>query len=357
MDKNNDSTIERAAILGEPARVIPFEQALSGNYRVIDVRAPKEFCDGSLPDAVNIPIFDNDERCLVGTIYREGGKDFAIETGFGLIEPRVAQFLEAFSAYKDEKIAVFCARGGMRSRSVVNLLVQYGFDAVQLEGGYKVYRHELIEYLDHYSPQLIVLHGLTGTGKTRLLDRVRPKIDLEDLAQHQSSLFGGLNRNPRSQKWFDACLHKLIPTLGGEPYFIEGESRQLGNIYLPAGIAEAMKRGKLIMVNASLATRVARIVEDYPIEDDETRAKVEKILGSLSRKVGANLVATMTNYLHQGRLAEMVEILLVEYYDKRYSNCFDQYSFDLTISSEDLDEAATLLMNFRDELLSKQVTW
>ena len=357
MENTTDTPLSRSAILDQPARILPFSEVLAGGYRVIDVRAPKEFADGSLPGAVNIPIFDNDERCLVGTIYREGGRDFAIDTGFDLIEPRLVAFVEGFMPYRADKLAIFCARGGMRSRSVVNLLAQHGFMAVQLAGGYKQYRQELIALLEEYAPRCIVLHGLTGTGKTRLLDRLQPTIDLEDLAQHQSSLFGGLNRQPRSQKWFDAYFHQLIPTLGEEPYFIEGESRQLGNIYLPGGIARAMKGGKLVMVTASLATRVARIVEDYPIEDEATVRQVEGILKSLKRKVGSDLVMTMCDYLHQGRLAELVETLLVEYYDKRYSNCFDQYSFDMTISSEDLEEAAQTLAGYRDELIARGVTW
>jgi tRNA 2-selenouridine synthase len=334
-------------MLSQPSATLSFLEASTGEYRIIDVRSPKEFLEGSLPGAVNIPIFDNDERELVGTIYRQGGREVAIETGFDLVEPRLAGLLAGFEEYRRENIALFCARGGMRSRSVVNLLVQHGFSAWQLEGGYKAYRQHLLGILENFSPRCIVLHGLTGTGKTRILQHLEPRIDLEDLAQHQSSLFGGMNRQPRSQRAFDSHLYQVIASLGEEPCFIEGESRQLGKIYLPAGLTRAMKEGYLVLITASLETRVKRIVEDYPVEDEETAAQVLKILGSLKRNLGGPVTDTLCGLLRQGRLAELVRILLVEYYDRRYENNLSRYSYRLEVSSEDIGEAAAALREFR----------
>lgn len=345
------STLARSAILGRPSTTLAFSEALTGGYRIIDVRSPREFAEGSLPGAVNLPIFDNEERHLVGTIYRQSGRDEAIDTGFELVESHLAELLGAFAPYREEPIALFCARGGMRSRSVVNLLVQQGFTAWQLEGGYKQYRQLLLEVLARFRPRSIVLHGLTGTGKTRILQHLENAIDLEELAQHQSSLFGAMNRQPRSQKAFDSELHKVICGLGAEPYFIEGESRQIGNIYLPSGLARAMKEGHLVLVSAAMETRVARILEDYPVKDDETVAQVEKILKSLKRKVGGPVAEALCGLLHQRRLAEMVELLLVEYYDKRYANNLLSYSYQLQISSEDIVQTAAELSEFRESLL------
>lgn len=345
--KEKTTALPQSSILEQPEDILAFSAAITGDYRIVDVRSPGEYRDGSLPGAINLPIFDNDERSLVGTIYRHGGRDAAIDTGFDLVQARLDQLLAGFAPYRGERLAVFCARGGMRSRSVVNLLRQNGFEAWQLTGGYKQYRQQLLTTLAGFMPPLIVLHGLTGTGKTRLLQRLPEVIDLEDLAQHQSSLFGGINRQPRSQKWFDSHLHQVICRLGLPPYFIEGESRQLGSIYLPAGLAQAMKDGRLVLVTASLATRVARIVEDYPLQDDQAVRQVETILQSLKRRLGGPLVATLCRLLHQDRLAELVEILLLEYYDKRYLNLLDSYRYDLRVSSEDLDEAAALLADAR----------
>ncbi|MFV0437047.1 MAG: tRNA 2-selenouridine(34) synthase MnmH [Desulfopila sp.] len=346
-----DDRLSRSAILGRPSDMLDFAEVMGGGYRLIDVRSPGEYLAGSLPGAINIPIFDNGERSLVGTMYRQSGRDAAIATGFTLVESRLAALLQDFHPYRREPIAVFCARGGMRSRSVVNLLCQSGFAARQLAGGYKAYRQLALDTLERFSPRCIVVHGLTGTGKTRILQHLDPVIDLEDLAQHQSSLFGGINRRPRTQQWFDSRLHQVIAGLGAEPVFIEGESRQIGNIYLPAGLARAMKAGQLVLVSASLATRVARIVEDYPLPDEATVARVERILKSLRSKVGAKVVVELCALLRQNRLAELVEILLVEYYDKRYLNNLRHYHWALTISSENIGEAAAILTEFRRQLL------
>lgn len=350
--KKNQSELSRSAILSQPSGTRTFEEAITGDYRIVDVRSPREFEEGSLPGAVNIPIFDNEERHLVGTIYKQGGRDVAIDTGFELVESRLTGLLAGFEAYRGENIALFCARGGMRSRSVVNLLVQNGFSAWQLAGGYKQYRQLLLGVFEHFSPRCIVLHGLTGTGKTRILQHLTPMIDLEDLAQHQSSLFGGMNRQPRSQKSFDSCLHQVICELGPEPCFIEGESRQLGCVYLPAGLARAMKEGHLVLITASIEKRVERILEDYPVTDDKTVAQVQRILESLRRKVGGEVTETMCRLLHRGDLAELVHILLVEYYDKRYENSLKRYHYQLEISSENIAEAAENLVQFRNNLLS-----
>lgn len=349
--KNKNDGLSRAAILREEMTTLTFQEGITGDYRLIDVRSPKEFIEGSLPGAVNIPIFDNDERKLVGTLYKECGREEAIDAGFNLVESRLPDLLAGFERYRGEDIALFCARGGMRSRSVVNLLLQHGFSAWKLEGGYKNYRQLLLSIVERFCPSCIVLHGLTGTGKTRILQKLDPMIDLEDLAQHQSSLFGGMNRQPRTQRGFDSHLHKVITELGSEPYFIEGESRQMGNIYLPVGLAKSIRDGHLVRVTASMETRVARIVEDYPVDDDETAAQVLAILDSLRRKLGNAITNKLCTLLHQRRLPELVELLLVEYYDKRYENNLKKYSYEGEVSSENIDEAAEMLVQFRQNLI------
>jgi tRNA 2-selenouridine synthase len=349
--KKEQSALSRSEILSHPPATLSFEKALTGKYRIIDVRSPKEFLEGSLPGAVNLPIFDNDERILVGTIYRHGGQKEAIETGFDLVESRLSGLIEAFAAYRTERIALFCARGGMRSRSVVNLLLKHGFNVWQLEGGYKSYRQLLLHVFENFRPKCIVLHGHTGTGKTRILQRLNNMIDLEDLAQHQSSLFGGMNRQPRTQKDFDSHLHQVICSLGQEPYFIEGESRKLGGVYLPSGLFQAMKDGCLVLVRASMEKRVARIVEDYPVNDAATAQKVLTILKSLRSKLGNATVDKLCSLLGKGDYSGLVHILLTDYYDKRYDNCMKQYTYQLEISSEDIETAAGVLTDFRNELL------
>lgn len=349
--EKNDIDFTQSAVLDVSTSTLTFEQALIGEYCIIDVRSPKEFSEGSLPAAINIPIFDNDERKLIGTVYRYAGREEAISTGFGVMGKRLAEFILNFEPYKEKRIALFCARGGMRSRSVVNLLNQNGFTAWQLEGGYKQYRHVLLEVFEQFRPRCIVIHGHTGTGKTRILQHLQHMIDLEDLAQHQSSLFGGMNRNPRAQKTFDSYLHQAICRLGPEPYFIEGESRKMGAVYLPTRLAESMKSGHLVLVTASIETRVARILEDYPVEDDATVQLVLGILENLRSKLGHVITDKLGALLKAGALDELVHILLVDYYDKRYDNSLKRYTYSLEVSSEDIVNAAEILTDYRESLI------
>ncbi len=333
-----------------PSRPVSLDLVRNKGFQIIDVRSPGEFQQGTIPGAVNIPLFDDDERGVIGTLYRHAGHGEAVTKGFELVERNLATLVESFQPYRRETIVIFCARGGMRSRSVVNLLKQYGYSVFQLEGGYKKYRHDILARLESFAPKLIVLHGLTGCGKTRILQELDNSIDLEDLACHRSSLFGAIDREPRNQRAFESHLVQTLEFLDTEPYFIEGESRKIGRVFIPAPLAMAMKRGIFVLVNCSLETRIRRIIADYPVEDEKTLEQIETILNSLRQKMGNRAVDTMCSYLRQGRLEELVRQLLVDYYDRRYGNCMSEYSYALEISSEDISEAADRLREFRISL-------
>jgi tRNA 2-selenouridine synthase len=153
---------------------------ITEEFQVIDVRSASEFQGGTLPGGVNIPLFDEDERSVVGTIYKHGGRENAIRQGLDFMEGKVDHFLELFQPYRERPLAIVCARGGMRSRSVVNLLRQFGFAVFQFEGGYKRYRNGVMAVLDSFAPRLIVIHGFTGTGETRILQHLENSIRSEE---------------------------------------------------------------------------------------------------------------------------------------------------------------------------------
>lgn len=351
MNYSSDKDVSRPVILGKKGQAVSFEYALNSGYQFVDVRSAEEFDSGTIPGAVNIPLFDEHERSVIGTLYHHGGREKAIEKGFMFVEEKLAELLSEFEPVREKCLAVFCARGGMRSLSIVNLLNQDGYQAYQVEGGYKRYRHDTLEIIDNFSPRLIVLHGLTGTGKTRLILRLDNSIDLEELAQHRSSLFGALEREPSNQRTFESLLARSISTLGEEPYFIEGESRKIGRVFTPKPLAVAMKRAVLVNIHCSLETRIARIVEDYPIADDGVRLEIRNILESLTHKLGKQLVAEMCNLLMADKLHELVRMLLVDYYDKRYARSMRNYHFDLEVSSENITEAVQILTSFRSRLV------
>lgn len=345
--------LSRVAILDKPTRTIQLSEAVAGDHRIIDVRSGAEFSAGTIPGAVNIPLFDEDERSVIGTLYRHAGHEQAIDKGFAYAREKLAEMVTAFEPYKESVLTIFCARGGMRSRSVVNLLLQSGCQAFQLEGGYKKYRRDVLDLLDNFRPKLIVIHGLTGTGKTRILQQLDNSIDLEDLARHRSSLFGGLDREPSNQRSFESRLAWVIAGLGAEPYFIEGESRKIGRVYTPKPLAMAMKEATLVKVYCSIETRIRRIIEDYPVTDGEILEQIDGILRSLSQKLGTTQVERMCTLLKNGDLEELVRTLLVDYYDKRYGRSMGSYHYELELSSEDIKEATRELTAFRRSILKK----
>lgn len=345
--------LSRSTILGGTAETITCREAQQSGCLLVDVRSAAEFDSGTIPGAVNAPLFDEEERSVIGTLYKHAGADTAVDQGFSYVKARLGELLGGFDAYKGRTFAIFCARGGMRSRSLVNLLNQTGHRAVQVEGGYKSFRHQVITALERFAPPLIVIHGLTGTGKTRLIHLLDNAIDLEELARHRSSLFGALDLTPRNQRNFEALLAGQIECAGEPPYFVEGESRKIGRVFIPKPFAMAMKAGRLVNITASEETRITRIVEDYPVETEEKAAEIEEILRSLTRSMGRAKVDEMCALLARRDLRPLAALLLRDYYDVRYARSMRNYRFDLELSSEDLQECAERLTAFRTALLQR----
>ena len=328
-------------------------EALCEENTLIDVRTAQEYEKGSIPDAFNYPLFDNLERAEIGVIYRKIGKNAAVVKGLEFFEPRIQQFLSSLTDLKSKRLVVFCARGGMRSASVVRLLLYQGFQAAQLQGGYKSYRSYVLRQLRKPVPPLIVLHGRTGVGKTLLLKKLPDHLDLEEFAGHRSSLFGAINKMPQTQKNFEALLAKKIIELPNtRPVFIEGESRKVGKVFIPQSLAEAMKYGTLVLLQASLDTRIQRIVEEYKICDEQTFLQTDSILQSMQKVLGKKKAEQLRQWLRKGEFENIVHVLLEEYYDPRYQHAMRMNEYALKLSAEDLNSAAEKLVRFRNGIVS-----
>ena len=328
-------------------------EALCEENTLIDVRTAQEYEKGSIPDAFNYPLFDNLERAEIGVIYRKIGKNAAVVKGLEFFEPRIQQFLSSLIDFKSKRIVVFCARGGMRSASVVRLLQYQGFQAAQLQGGYKSFRSYVLRQLRKPVPPLIVLHGSTGVGKTLLLKKLPDHLDLEEFAGHRSSLFGAINKIPQTQKNFEALLAKKIIELPNtRPVFIEGESRKVGKVFIPQSLAEAMKYGTLVLLQASFDTRIRRIVEEYKICDEQTFLQTDSILQSMQKVLGKKKAEQLRQWLRKGEFENIVHVLLEEYYDPRYQHAMRMNEYALKLSAEDLNSAAEKLVQFRNGIVS-----
>ncbi|MBF0279080.1 MAG: tRNA 2-selenouridine(34) synthase MnmH [SAR324 cluster bacterium] len=329
--------------------MVSIEAALSQNTVFVDVRSPKEFNESPIVGAINLPLFTDAERAHIGTIYKQISQGAAFDLGKRLVDSRLAKFVKGFQPFKEKLITIYCARGGMRSAAVVRLLSSLGFRVQQLAGGYKSYRKHVLQALKVQCPSpLIVIHGQTGVGKTRLLKKLPLSIDLEDLAQHRSSVFGAVNRQPRTQKDFEAHLYTEMRRFpSNQTLFIEGESRKIGDVLIPDSLFRQMKQGTMVLLKASLETRVKRIIEDYAIDGDQAIHKLRSALNDLRVSLGHCKIDELCQCLDDRDYYTIVKTLLTEYYDPRYQHSMRNYTYALEESAENLELAAGRFLTFQ----------
>jgi len=346
---------------------------------VIDLRSPGEYAEDHLPGAVNVPLFDDAERALIGTLYKRASPGVAFEEGrrvalrriAGLIEEiaRVSdwtppatdlegrllelteQGIEALEAAletgraergPDVPVVLHCWRGGLRSRSVVAFLRALGLArAVGLEGGYRAWRREVVDGLARWSsPPAFVLRGLTGVGKTlvlRELERLHPDwvVDLEALAGHRSSILGMVGLEPCSQKAFDTGLFTQLSRAARDVVVFEGESRKVGDAVLPERVWSALQGGTNLLLEAPVARRVEVLIEDY-LETSGSRDELRARLPFIERRLGpVKWNGRLVALLDEHREAELVELLLEHYYDPLYRHSEPGRTYAAHIDSTD----------------------
>lgn len=245
--------------------------SLSG-VLLVDVRSEGEFREATIPGAVNIPLLDNVERAMVGTTYKHKGPAEARKLGLELISPRLPRWMRAFEELAAGRLVVlFCWRGGLRSQFTASILDVMGYAVYRILGGYKAYRRYVNRYLgvDELPLKAIVIHGLTGVGKTRLLSALAkqglPVLNLEGLARHRGSVYGKIGLPPSpTQKMFEGLIVQALVAAEEKGVFVvECESRRLGHLLVPPAVLKAMEQGYRVLVYDSLENRARRIREDY----------------------------------------------------------------------------------------------
>lgn len=319
----------------------PFQKARElPNSIFIDTRSPKEFAEDHIPGAINVPMLDDDERAIVGTLYKQVSQAAAVERGIEFFAKKLPHFILPFNTHRDKTIVVYCWRGGMRSKAVVDFLHALKYPVVQLEGGYKSYREYVRGRLENYvlRPKVVTLWGLTCTGKTELLQHFSNSLDLEGLAQHRSSLYGAIGLTPRSQKMFDSLLLLELDRLQKEEViFLEGESRKIGDVQMPLFLFKAMKQGKHILITRSVEKRVELAVREY--FKPEFIPQMKEISQKLWRVIGKKRKEEMIAFLDSGEYAVAAKILLTEYYDPLYQHTLKEISFMVEVNSDEVEKA------------------
>lgn len=337
-----------------------------GSSIIIDVRSPAEFEHAHIPSALNLPLFDNDERAMIGTTYKKQSREAAIKAGLPLFGNKMLSMVETVeswiaAAQKDNDLTkptlyVHCWRGGMRSAAMAWLLDLYGYKVIQLTGGYKAYRNWVLEQFTISYP-LKVVGGYTGSGKTEILHALQEKnysvIDLEGLAHHKGSAFGAIGQLPQpSQEMFENILATKLWEVNknNKPIWIEDESQRIGTVLIPTPLFHLMRNSTCYFMTIPFEQRLAFIVEGYGKFDAqsliEATKRIQKRLGGLETK---NAVA----HIMQGELKEAFSILL-KYYDKWYEKNAKNEVLPkielIPVSSEMVDPAhnATLLEKFNE---------
>lgn len=340
-----------------PELVLDVEKALSLRDRgalLVDARSPGEYAEATIPGAINVPVLDDAERAETGLLYRQEGRAAARRRGVELVAPKIPAQIAQIAAARppgSPPVVVFCWRGGMRSRALTQFLELAGIPARQMAGGHKAFRTVVRSFFEKSTwGRLIVLRGLTGVGKTRLLHRLAadgvPVVDLEGLANHRGSAFGHLGLPPQpTQRMFEALLWDALRRIPAEGYAVaEGESRHIGRLILPPRVYQALQTEVSLWVETPLETRVRNILADYPARDG-LKAEFARPIRALKERFGNKAVAEMLGLLQAGEWEELVRQLMIRYYDPLYQHTCPERRIEVWLKDEadDLGRLRTAL--------------
>ncbi|MDD2200294.1 MAG: tRNA 2-selenouridine(34) synthase MnmH [Bacteroidales bacterium] len=325
---------------------------------VIDVRTPNEYILGHIPGAYNIPLFSNEERAEVGTLYKHEGKYPAILRGLDIVGPKMSEIVRNINRLKTENqnIIVYCWRGGMRSESIMWLLNTAGIKTLRLIGGYKAYRQYGKNILSR-DYKIIILGGKTGTGKTRILYKLKELgeqvIDLEKKAHHKGSAFGiiGMPVQNYNEQFENNLIEDFLQINPEKRLWLEDESKNIGRNFIPDELYLQMKKSLVLFVETELDYRINYLLEDYAKVDKEV---LKDSLLRIKKRLGNNNVIDAINALESNDFNQFAEIVL-RYYDKAYINSLSkkpqEMVYKLNLNTSDLYSASKVLIDKADELL------
>jgi len=317
----------------------------------IDVRSPSEFSEDHIPGAENRPVLDDAERARIGTMYAKESGFAAKRAGAAVVARNIATMLEGPFADKPRgwSPVVYCWRGGQRSRSLAHLLNEVGWRAVQLEGGYRAWRRHVIAQLETLPSQFrfAVICGLTGSGKSRLLDALAAigaqVLDLEALAKHRGSLLGDLpDEEQPTQKTFDSELAVALQRFDPRRIvYVESESKKIGTVQVPDALLGAMRSSDCIRVDTPLPLRIALLKDEYThylADPASLSARLDHLVPLHGRKTIERWNAAAA----AGDWDTLIAELLERHYDPTYARAiernFPRYNDALRMAPSAVDD-------------------
>ncbi len=336
------------------------EAARLGKALWVDVRSENEYAEATIPGAVNLPVLNNEERALVGASYHHDGPAASRRLALQLAAPKLPnKITELDSLAGENNLVVFCWRGGERSRFMASILDTMGYRVYRVIGGYKSYRRYVKEFLDQeeLTQRAIVLHGLTGVGKTDVLQQLGrkglPVLDLEGLARHRGSVFGKIGLPPSpSQKSFESSIMLFLTSVGDKGvFFVECESRRIGNLLVPPPMMNSIKNGIRVLLYAPLASRVRRIREIYASGPGDNIKQLQEATSSLVKRIGRVKVEELNRMLDERNFDPVFSFLLKYYYDPLYKYPEGPSAdYSICVDTTDIEKASEIIFNFTTNL-------
>ncbi len=337
-------------------RNIDIEEALKENYVLIDVRTEEEFKEFHIPGAVNVPLFTTDEKKKISEVYYKKGEKEARLFALKIVSPKIPGLVEKIRELKErqDKVALYCWRGGMRSFSLATISSLAGVYVPIVKGGYRAFRKYILKRIEMLSKgkTFIVIYGPTGCGKTRILRILKrkgfPVIDLEGLAGHRGSVFGGIGLKQPSQKMFDALLWKEMENYKESSFLVvEGESRKIGKIHIPEPFWKKMRNGIGVIVSIPLDERVKVSLEDYKVLENEPEIYLEA-LERIKKHLPSQKYNLIKEHIKERNYREAIKELMLSYYDPLYRRSTPDA--ELEIDAQNLEEAIEELSRYLSKL-------
>lgn len=328
--------------------------SLSESCPVVDVRSPGEFSQGHVSGAVNIPLFSDEERATVGTLYIKTGKDHAILKGIDLALDHLEDYLARLSSIAPPgRILLHCWRGGMRSMTMAHLFSAAGYDVRLLKGGYKAYRQFIRAELA-VPRNVWILGGFTGSRKTEILKILAQNyqfIDLEGLANHKGSVFGAFGQLPQpSNEQFENDLfiewNRLDPD---KPVLMEDESRMIGRVTLPEPVYNSISTAPLIRIIVEKSVRIEHLVNSYAVFD---KAMIADAIEKIRLRMGGDRANEALSALEHDDFRCIADIALT-YYDKAYAHAIERRPgmeiYELDLPGSDIQEHARQIIDLLEK--------